>query len=37
MLPDDAERGGGLMVAIIPVGDHFGATVGGFLYGASGY
>jgi predicted MFS family arabinose efflux permease len=37
MLPDDAERGGGLMVAIIQLAITLGATVGGFFYDASGY
>jgi predicted MFS family arabinose efflux permease len=36
MLPDDAERGGGLMVAIIQLAITMGATVGGFFYDASG-
>jgi predicted MFS family arabinose efflux permease len=37
MLPDDAERGGGLMVAIIQLAITFGATIGGFFYDGSGY
>lgn len=37
VLPDDAERGGGLMVAIIQLAITLGATVGGFFYDASGY
>jgi MFS family permease len=36
-MPDDAERGGGLMVAVIQLAITLGATVGGFFYGASGY
>jgi len=36
-LPDDAERGGGLMVAIIQLAITLGATVGGLFYDASGY
>lgn len=37
VLPDDAERGGGLMVAIIQLAITLGATVGGLFYDASGY
>jgi predicted MFS family arabinose efflux permease len=37
VLPEDAERGGGLMVAIIQLAITVGATVGGFFYDASGY
>jgi predicted MFS family arabinose efflux permease len=37
MLPHDAERGGGLMVAIIQLAITLGATVGGVFYDASGY
>lgn len=37
MLPDDAERGGGLMVAIIQLAITLGATIGGFFYDGSGY
>lgn len=36
-LPDDAEAGGGLMVAIVQLAITSGATVGGVLYDASGY
>src|SRR3954447_24700738 len=37
VLPDDAEAGGGLMVAVIQLAIAFGATIGGFLYDMSGY
>jgi predicted MFS family arabinose efflux permease len=37
MLPDDAERGGGLMVAVIQLAITLGATAGGFFYDRSGY
>jgi predicted MFS family arabinose efflux permease len=37
VLPNDAERGGGLMVAIIQLAITLGATVGGLFYDASGY
>lgn len=36
-LPDDAEAGGGLMVAIIQLSITFGATLGGLLYDAGGH
>lgn len=36
-LPDDAEAGGGLMVAIIQLAIASGATVGGVVYDLSGY
>lgn len=36
-LPDHSEAGGGLMVAVIQLAIMLGATVGGFLYDASGY
>lgn len=36
-LPDDAEAGGGLMVAIVQLAITFGATAGGLLYDAEGY
>lgn len=36
-LPQDAEAGGGLMVAIIQLAIMLGATVGGLLFDASGY
>jgi predicted MFS family arabinose efflux permease len=36
-LPQDAEAGGGLMVAVIQLAISAGAIVGGFLYDASGY
>jgi predicted MFS family arabinose efflux permease len=36
-LPDDAEAGGGLMVAVIQLAIMLGATVGGFLFDLSGY
>jgi len=37
VLPDDAEAGGGLMVAVIQLAIACGATAGGFLYDMSGY
>jgi predicted MFS family arabinose efflux permease len=37
VLPDDAEAGGGLMVAVIQLAIALGATVGGVMYDASGY
>lgn len=37
MLPDDAEAGGGLMVAVIQLAITLGATLGGMLYDLSGY
>jgi predicted MFS family arabinose efflux permease len=36
-LPDDAEAGGGLMVAIVQLAIASGATVGGVLFDLSGY
>lgn len=36
-LPQDAEAGGGLMVAIIQLAITFGATVGGVVFDAEGY
>ena len=36
-LPDDAEAGGGLMVAVIQMAITAGASAGGFLFDASGY
>lgn len=36
VLPDDAEAGGGLMVAVIQLAIALGATVGGVMYDASG-
>jgi predicted MFS family arabinose efflux permease len=36
-LPNDAEAGGGLMVAAIQLAITLGATVGGFLFDMSGY
>ncbi|QHF45166.1 hypothetical protein PspS35_15760 [Pseudomonas sp. S35] len=36
-LPDDAEAGGGLMVAIIQLAIASGATVGGVMFDFSGY
>lgn len=36
-LPDDAEAGGGLMVAIVQLAIALGATVGGFVFDLSGY
>jgi predicted MFS family arabinose efflux permease len=37
VLPDDAEAGGGLMVAVIQLAIAIGATLGGALFDASGY
>lgn len=37
VLPDDAEAGGGLMVAVIQLAIALGATVGGVIYDAAGY
>jgi predicted MFS family arabinose efflux permease len=37
VLPDDAEAGGGLMVAVIQLAIACGATAGGFIYDLSGY
>ena len=37
VLPDDAEAGGGLMVAVIQLAITLGATAGGFLFDGSGY
>jgi predicted MFS family arabinose efflux permease len=37
VLPDDAEAGGGLMVAVVQLAIALGATVGGFAYDMSGY
>lgn len=37
VLPDDAEAGGGLMVAVIQMAIALGATAGGFLYDAGGH
>jgi predicted MFS family arabinose efflux permease len=37
VLPDDAEAGGGLMVAVIQMAIALGATAGGFIYDRSGY
>ena len=36
-LPEDAEAGGGLMVAAIQLAITLGATVGGLLFDVSGY
>ncbi|NEU14381.1 MFS transporter [Methylobacterium sp. BTF04] len=36
-LPDDAEAGGGLMVAVVQLAIAFGATLGGSAYDAGGY
>nr|WP_200803436.1 MFS transporter [Pseudacidovorax sp. RU35E] len=36
-LPNDAEAGGGLMVAVVQLSIGLGSTVGGFLFDASGY
>jgi predicted MFS family arabinose efflux permease len=36
-LPDDAEAGGGLMVAVIQLAIALGATAGGLIYDMSGY
>jgi predicted MFS family arabinose efflux permease len=37
VLPDDAEAGGGLMVAVVQLAIALGATVGGVIYDRSGY
>jgi predicted MFS family arabinose efflux permease len=37
VLPDDAEAGGGLMVAVIQLAIAAGASTGGFLFDRSGY
>ncbi len=37
VLPDDAEAGGGLMVAVIQLAIALGATAGGLVYDRSGY
>jgi predicted MFS family arabinose efflux permease len=37
VLPDDAESGGGLMVAVIQLAIALGATAGGIVWDASGY
>lgn len=37
VLPDDAEAGGGLMVAVIQLAIALGATAGGVIYDRSGY
>jgi predicted MFS family arabinose efflux permease len=37
VLPDDAEAGGGLMVAVIQLAIALGATAGGFIYDMNGY
>src|SRR5436309_15406034 len=37
VLPDDAEAGGGLMVAVIQLAIALGATAGGVVYDTSGY
>ena len=37
VLPNDAEAGGGLMVAVIQLAIAVGATAGGFIYDTSGY
>jgi predicted MFS family arabinose efflux permease len=37
VLPDDAEAGGGLMVAVVQLAISLGATAGGVVYDASGY
>ncbi|WP_416355855.1 MFS transporter [Aureimonas phyllosphaerae] len=36
-LPDDAEAGGGLMVAVVQLAITLGATVGGMIFDGSGY
>jgi predicted MFS family arabinose efflux permease len=36
-MPDDAEAGGGLMVAIIQFAIALGSTIGGLLFDSSGY
>ena len=37
VLPDDAEAGGGLMVAVVQLAIALGATAGGLIYDMSGY
>jgi predicted MFS family arabinose efflux permease len=37
VLPDDAEAGGGLMVAVVQLAIALGATAGGLIYDTSGY
>lgn len=37
VLPDDAEAGGGLMVAVIQLAIAFGSTLGGIIYDAGGH
>jgi predicted MFS family arabinose efflux permease len=37
VLPEDAEAGGGLMVAVIQLAIALGATIGGLLYDGAGY
>jgi predicted MFS family arabinose efflux permease len=37
VLPDDAEAGGGLMVAVVQLAIALGATAGGFIYDMSGH
>ena len=37
VLPDDAEAGGGLMVAVVQLAIALGATLGGVLFDSSGY
>jgi predicted MFS family arabinose efflux permease len=37
VLPEDAEAGGGLMVAVVQLAIALGATAGGFIYDGSGY
>ena len=36
-MPDDAEAGGGLMVAVIQLSIALGSTVGGILFDTTGY
>jgi predicted MFS family arabinose efflux permease len=36
-LPQDAEAGGGLMVAVVQLSIALGSTLGGFLFDGSGY
>lgn len=36
-LPNDAEAGGGLMVAVVQLAITFGAVVGGILFDTTGY
>lgn len=36
-MPDDAEAGGGLMVAVIQLSIALGSTVGGLLFDSAGY